>query len=201
MSQPAPRRRGRPRKAESEEARVARERVLQRVRSQRYYERKYQQAVQPSLPPAELHQTEFVHYHHALSQQSPAASSTDPSTGFHLESQLHIPIPDEDPLPVESTLIDHEPSGVEVDSAEEPCDLPSVEDDDPHTGNTTPQSRQVLEEQMTHFSLGTQSIPHSGKSLHLTPVRDACQEWFRLKSLEASSRVLATTRITDPDCS
>ncbi|EWZ79012.1 hypothetical protein FOWG_16789 [Fusarium oxysporum f. sp. lycopersici MN25] len=134
MSQPAPRRRGRPRKAESEEARVARERVLQRVRSQRYYERKYQQAVQPSLPPAELHQTEFVHYHHALSQQSPAASSTDPSTGFHLESQLHIPIPDEDPLPVESTLIDHEPSGVEVDSAEGPCDLPSVEDDDPHTG-------------------------------------------------------------------
>ncbi|EXA32201.1 hypothetical protein FOVG_16572 [Fusarium oxysporum f. sp. pisi HDV247] len=114
----SPRRRGRPRKAESEEARIARERALQRVRSQRYYERKHQQAVQPSLPPAELHQTEFVHYHHALSQQSPAASSTDPSTGFHLESQLHIPIPDEDPLPVESTLIDHEPSGVEVDSAE-----------------------------------------------------------------------------------
>ncbi|KAK2666798.1 hypothetical protein RAB80_017915 [Fusarium oxysporum f. sp. vasinfectum] len=85
MSQPAPRRRGRPRKTESEEARVARERALQRVRSQRYYERKQQQAVQPSLPAAELHQTEFVHYHHALSQQSPAALSTDLSTGFHLE--------------------------------------------------------------------------------------------------------------------
>ncbi|KAJ0129459.1 hypothetical protein HZ326_27448 [Fusarium oxysporum f. sp. albedinis] len=61
-------------------------------------------------------------YHHALSRQSPAASSTDPSTGLHLESQLHIPIPDKDPLPVESTLIDNEPSGVEVDSAEGPCD-------------------------------------------------------------------------------
>ncbi|KAF5627601.1 hypothetical protein F25303_10754 [Fusarium sp. NRRL 25303] len=172
MSQPAPRRRGRPRKTESEEARVARERALQRVRSQRCYERKHQQAVQPSLPPAELHQTEFVHYHHALSQQSPAASSTDPSTGFHLESQLHIPIPDEDPLPVESTLIDHEPSGVEVDSAEGPCDLPSVEDGDPHTGNTTPQSRQVIEEQTTHFSLGTQSIPHSASLHHIDDVAD-----------------------------
>ncbi|KAH7220405.1 uncharacterized protein BKA55DRAFT_697460 [Fusarium redolens] len=172
MSQPAPRRRGRPRKTESEEARVARERALQRVRSQRYYERKHQQAVQPSLPPAELHQTEFVHYHHTLSRQSPAASSTDPSTGFHLESQLHIPIPDEDPLPVESTLIDHEPSGVEVDSAEGPCDLPSVEDDDPHTGNATPQSRQVIEEQTTHFSLGTQSIPHSASLHHIDDVAD-----------------------------
>ncbi|KAH7191241.1 hypothetical protein DER44DRAFT_815737 [Fusarium oxysporum] len=45
MSQPAPRRRGRSKKIESEEERVARERALQRVRSQRYYERKHQQAV------------------------------------------------------------------------------------------------------------------------------------------------------------
>lgn len=101
MSQPAPRCRGRARKTEFEEARVARERALQRIRSQRYYERKHQQAVQLFPPSAELHQTEFVHYHHALSRQSPAASSTDSSTGFHLEPQIHIPIPDEDPLPVE----------------------------------------------------------------------------------------------------
>ncbi|KAG6996319.1 hypothetical protein FocnCong_v014817 [Fusarium oxysporum f. sp. conglutinans] len=162
MSQPAPRRRGRPKKIESEEERVARERALQRVRSQRYYERKHQQAVQPSLPPAELHQTEFVHYHHTLPRPSPAASSTYTSTGLHLEPQPHIPTPDEHPLPVESNLTDNEPSGGEVDSAEEPCDLPSVEDDDPHTDNTPLQSRQVIEEQTTHFSLGSQSFPHSG---------------------------------------
>jgi hypothetical protein len=117
-----------------------------------------------------------VHYHHALPRPPPAASSANPSTGLHLEPQLHIPTPDEDPLPVESTFTDNETSGAEVDSAEGPCNPPSVEDDEPHTGNTPPQSRQVIEEQTTHFSLGSQLFPHSGEPFDLTLVRDAYQE-------------------------
>ncbi|KAH6949601.1 hypothetical protein DER45DRAFT_588433 [Fusarium avenaceum] len=101
-----------------------------------------------------------MHYHHALPRPPPAASSTNPSTGLYLEPQLHIPTPDESPLLVESTFTDNEPSGTEVGSAEGPCNPPSVEDDEPHTGNTPPQSRQAIEEQTTHFNLGSQLFPH-----------------------------------------
>lgn len=125
MSQPAPKRRGRPaRKApQTEEQRLA----SQRARSQRYYQRQHEQAVISYRAPTEPQQAEFIHHHY---QPHPPAipSTTDPVVGLHLEPHLQIPTPVEDPLPAESTYNrDYdEPSETEAGPAAAPpsCNPP-----------------------------------------------------------------------------
>ncbi|KAH6984071.1 hypothetical protein EDB80DRAFT_237456 [Ilyonectria destructans] len=103
MSQSVPRRRGRPRKAASEEERVARERPLQRARSQRYYQRQHQQAIRPHRAPTESQQAEFIHHYHYQPHPPAIPSTTDPVIGLHLEPHLQIPTPFEDPPAAEPT--------------------------------------------------------------------------------------------------
>lgn len=123
MSQPAPKRRGRPKKpVASEEERLARSRALQRERSRRYYRRQHEQAVESTRAQTESQGATFI-YHY---QPHPPAipSTTDPIVGLHLEPHLEIPTPIEPgpQLRIEPTYNrDYdEPSGLEAGLAAPP---------------------------------------------------------------------------------
>ncbi|KAJ9413915.1 hypothetical protein QL093DRAFT_2584449 [Fusarium oxysporum] len=99
MSQPAPKRRGRPpRKVpQTEEERLA----SQRARSQRYYQRQHGQSVDSHRVAVGSQNAEFV-YHY---QPHPPAlpSTTNPVIGLHLEPHLNIPTPLEQDVVAEPT--------------------------------------------------------------------------------------------------
>lgn len=99
MSQPAPKRRGRPpRKVpQTEEERLA----SQRARSQRYYQRQHGQSVDAHRVAVGSQNAEFV-YHY---QPHPPAlpSTTNPVIGLHLEPHLNIPTPLEQDVVAEPT--------------------------------------------------------------------------------------------------
>ncbi|GKU11138.1 unnamed protein product, partial [Fusarium langsethiae] len=99
MSQPAPKRRGRPpRKVpQTEEERLA----SQRARSQRYYQRQHGQSVDSHRVAVGSQNAEFV-YHY---QPHPPAlpSTTNPVIGLHLEPHLYIPTPLEQDVVAEPT--------------------------------------------------------------------------------------------------
>lgn len=137
MSQPAPKRRGRPARKvpQTEEERLA----SQRARSQRYYQRQHKQAVVSYCAPTESQQAEFIHHY----QPHPPAipSTTDPVVGLHLEPHLQIPTPFEVPLPAESTYNrDYdEPSETEAGPAAAPCNPPVWNhDENSRTNHTSP---------------------------------------------------------------
>ncbi|KAH6988684.1 hypothetical protein EDB80DRAFT_782267 [Ilyonectria destructans] len=134
MSQSVPRRRGRPRKAASEEERVARERALQRARSQRYYQRQHQQAIHPHRAPTESQHAEFIHHDHYQPHPPAIPSTTDPVIGLHLEPHLQIPTPFEDPPAAEPTYNpdDDEPNETEAGPAAAPCNPQPVGDNELH---------------------------------------------------------------------
>ncbi|KAH6976823.1 hypothetical protein EDB80DRAFT_826657 [Ilyonectria destructans] len=170
MSQSVPRRRGRPRKAASEEERVARERALQRARSQRYYQRQHQQAVTPHRAPTESQEARFIHHYHYQPHPPAVPSTTDPVVGLHLEPHLQIPTPFEDPPAAEPTYNrnhdDDEPNEAEAGPAGAPCSPPPVGDSELHD---TPSQYYPTEEERSQYGQEIQDLLQSvEKSLHIS---------------------------------
>ncbi|KAH6983929.1 hypothetical protein EDB80DRAFT_783227 [Ilyonectria destructans] len=168
MSQSVPRRRGRPRKAASEEERVAWDRALQRARSQRYYQRQHQQAIQPHRAPTESQQAEFIHHYHYQPHPPAIPSTTDPVIGLHLEPHLQIPTAFEDPPAAEPTynLDDHEPNEAEAGPAGAPCSPQPVGDNELHD---TPSHYCPAGEERSQCGQEIQDLLQSvEKSLHIS---------------------------------
>ncbi|KAH8656460.1 hypothetical protein BGZ61DRAFT_466555 [Ilyonectria robusta] len=170
MSQSVPRRRGRPRKAASEEERVARERALQRARSQRYYQRQHQQAIHPHGAPTESQLAEFIHHYHYQPHPPAIPSTTDPVIGLHLEPHLQIPTPFEDPPAAEPTYNgnydDDEPNEAKAGPAGAPCSPPPVGDNELHD---TPSHYCPAGEERSQYGQEIQDLLQSvEKSLHIS---------------------------------
>ncbi|KAJ4181108.1 hypothetical protein NW759_017205, partial [Fusarium solani] len=181
MSQSVPRRRGRPRKAASEEERVARKRALQRARSQRYYQRQHQQAINPHRAPTESQQAEFIHHYHYQPHPPAIPSTTDPVIGPHLESHLQIPTPFEDPPAAEPTYNrnydDDEPNEAEAGPAGAPCSPLPLGDSELHD---TPSQYYPAEEERSQSGQEIQDLLQAvEKSLHISasPIQaDQCDD-------------------------
>ncbi|KAH6960098.1 hypothetical protein BKA56DRAFT_190504 [Ilyonectria sp. MPI-CAGE-AT-0026] len=170
MSQSVPRGRGRPKKpVASEEERVARERALQRARSQRYYQRQHQQAVNPNPAPTESQETRFIYHYHYQPHPPAIPSTTDPVVGVHLEPHLQIPTPFEDPPAAEPTYnrnYDDEPNAAEAGPAGAPCSPPPVGDNELHD---TPSQYCPAEEERSQCGQEIQDLLQSvEKNLHIS---------------------------------
>ena len=191
MSQSVPRRRGRPRKAASEEERAARKRALQRARSQRYYQQQHQQAINPHRAPTESQQAQFIHHYHYQPHPPAIPSTTDPVIGLHLEPHLQIPPPLEDPPAAEPTYNrnyddDDEPNEAAAGPAGAPCSPPPVGDSELHD---TPSQYYPAEEERSQSGQEIQDLLQSvEKSLHISisPVQGT-YPLFYSDSLEAVS--------------
>lgn len=105
---------GRPRQAFTEEQRLQRRRIQDRIRTQR---RRQRQALAPQDASTQLGAIAFEHVHF---QPHPPAlpSNTDPTIGLHIDPNLTIPVPDQEervpPPPAEITIQQQEAPAPEL---------------------------------------------------------------------------------------